>query len=126
MAPGDREDERGALRPERDCGAGGSRTEVGLRQRHVGPWTEPVPEDGPVDPVQRPAGARVVHTCDDRLAALGERREGCLDLRAAVVVIEVILLDVGDHPDLRAEEEERRVALVGLRHEDVAAAVQGS
>ena len=58
-----------------------------------------------------------------RRDAARELLEGPVDLRKVGVVIEVVGLDVRDDRGERRQQQERLVALVGLGHEQVAAAV---
>ena len=65
---------------------------------------------------EEPAGGRSVPD---------ELLEGRVDRGGVAVVVEVVGLDVGDDGRVRAVDEERAVALVGLDDEQVAAAVVG-
>ena len=90
---------------------------------------ETVGDDAPVEPREDLLDPGVVDARDDRAedrGLSGEGDEGVADVVEAPVAVEVVRLDVRDHRQGRREGQERTVVLVGLGHEELAAAEPGA
>jgi hypothetical protein len=92
----------------------------------VGTRRETVTHHRAVDPGEDGAHVRIVHAQHRQAVerqVVQERDEARLELlEVAVVRAEMIVVDVGDDGDHRVQVQERRVALVGLRHQVLAGA----